>query len=190
MKITAITKFKNGELYHAIRKSGKTVKEIAKMSGISYSFLIGVLNLKTKPGKQTMFKLQFVFGELGIFLDLEKAFPKHFSPLKGSITIEQTKDIEPNLIQGPEEKLLEFPEWKLQECLKCLDPRELHVIKKRFFYTGDKRPTLDDLAGDLNVTKTRIGQIQSYAISKLRREMEKTGEYCRMVEELKEWRKV
>jgi RNA polymerase primary sigma factor len=56
----------------------------------------------------------------------------------------------------------------LQAALKYLDPRERRILEFRYGLGGNAPRTLADIAGDLNVTRERIRQIEAQALLKLR----------------------
>jgi RNA polymerase primary sigma factor len=56
-----------------------------------------------------------------------------------------------------------------QSALECLTPREAQIIKMRFGVGGGRRHTLDEIGNTFALTRERIRQIESRALSKLRR---------------------
>jgi RNA polymerase primary sigma factor len=58
---------------------------------------------------------------------------------------------------------------KTQSALKCLTPREARIIRLRFGVGGGRRHTLDEIGNEFTLTRERIRQIESAALTKLRR---------------------
>ncbi len=60
-------------------------------------------------------------------------------------------------------------ERRTKSALKCLSEREAKIIRMRFGVGGGKRHTLDEVGRAFTLTRERIRQIESNALSKLRR---------------------
>ncbi len=79
-----------------------------------------------------------------------------------------------DLIQDPsssspfEKALRNDLEQRTQSALKCLSPREARIIQMRFGVGGGRRHTLDEVGRAFTLTRERIRQIESKALSKLR----------------------
>jgi len=58
---------------------------------------------------------------------------------------------------------------RTQSALECLTPREARIIRMRFGVGGGRRHTLDEIGNAFTLTRERIRQIESKALSKLRR---------------------
>ena len=61
------------------------------------------------------------------------------------------------------------------EWLAELTPRQRGVIERRYGLNGYDVVTLDELAGELGVTRERVRQIQGEAIDKLRGRIARRG---------------
>jgi transcriptional regulator with XRE-family HTH domain len=94
MNIVAITKFKHGLIHNLLRQLGWSQKELARRSGLSYPMIIEFVMLRRKPSEECALRIQKAFGEAGIFLDVEQAWPESFSGLGRSKTVEQYRDID------------------------------------------------------------------------------------------------
>jgi len=57
----------------------------------------------------------------------------------------------------------------VQGLLSHLDPRERHIIQRRFGLGGNEECTLEALGRELGITKERVRQIESRAQEKIRR---------------------
>ena len=60
-------------------------------------------------------------------------------------------------------------EHRTQTVLDCLSPREAKILRLRFGVGGGRRHTLDEVGRVFTLTRERIRQIESKALSKLRR---------------------
>jgi len=58
---------------------------------------------------------------------------------------------------------------RTQSALQCLTEREERIIRLRFGVGGGRRHTLDEIGSEFTLTRERIRQIESKALSKLRR---------------------
>ena len=186
MKITAITKFKQGDLCNALQKAGWTQTELAKRTGIHVTRIGEYCNLKAKPNTEQANKIQKAFGAVDVFVDVSAIWPAEFVGVKKTITIQQTQEIDVHLLQSRPHELhdtckpdIEFVRNKLsvalnlaflknKEWLGCgidrLSDREKYVIDQRFF----KQKTLSQVSQNLPVGPARILQIEKRALRKLR----------------------
>lgn len=67
---------------------------------------------------------------------------------------------------------------ELTELLKVLDPRQRVIIEKRFALNGYERSfTLEEVGEDFGVTRERIRQLESVAIKKMQRALQRKEKY-------------
>ncbi|MDR2869021.1 MAG: sigma-70 family RNA polymerase sigma factor, partial [Deferribacteraceae bacterium] len=72
--------------------------------------------------------------------------------------------------EGAEEMLLkEDLKQLLAEMINELDPREIQIIKLRFGFDDEEAYTLEELGKLLGVSRERVRQLESRALSKLRK---------------------
>ena len=57
---------------------------------------------------------------------------------------------------------------EINELLDELDPRDRKVLEMRFGLNGNKTHTLEEIGGQLGITRERVRQIENKAIRKLR----------------------
>jgi len=69
MEITAITKFKHGGLFKALRKLGWSQNELARRTGLSPNWIGQIINLHTRPSRQQADAIQKAFGDAGEYLE-------------------------------------------------------------------------------------------------------------------------
>ena len=93
MKITAITRFKEGVLYGALKQLGWTQKHLSEKAGWSQQLVGRWLNLKQKPNERQCRDLQSAFGEAGVFIDVESIWPENFTGFSKSLVLEQTAEV-------------------------------------------------------------------------------------------------
>lgn len=62
---------------------------------------------------------------------------------------------------------------QLDDLLEVLDERERKIIDMRFGLAGQKPKTLEEVGQEFGVTRERIRQLQTIALKKLRRALEK-----------------
>lgn len=185
MKITAVTKFKQGDLWNALQKAGWTQSELARKTNIGIGSIGDYCNLKRKPITDHANKIQEALGSVGVFVDVLSIWPADFVGVKEIVTIQQTQEIDINLLQSNPHELhdtckpdIEFVRNKLNESLNLaffkrthtwggidrLDEREKYVIDQRFL----RGKTLNEISRKLPINKERIRQIEQKALRKLR----------------------
>ena len=62
---------------------------------------------------------------------------------------------------------------QLEDLLAVLDPRERQIIEERFGLAGIESRTLEEVGGELGVTRERIRQLQNLAVKKMRAALRK-----------------
>lgn len=177
MRITAVTKFKNAELWTCLKKAGWSMAELSRKIQINYHHLRGVINIKRRPSEKLLLKIQAAFGEVGIFLDVEKVWPeKDFEGFDHALTIEQTADVEEkNLLaygqhlqimnEGTDHNLLPEYAESLQEALRFLTQTERKVLE---MWMDDPDNTNAELADRTGVTTACIYAVKLRILRKLR----------------------
>ena len=105
MKITAITKFKQGDLHHALKKLGWTQVELGKRTKISRDSLSKIINLRKKPSHSQLEIIQKAFADAGEYLDVAGIWPESFKGFAKSPIVEQTQNID-ILLASPENHVL------------------------------------------------------------------------------------
>jgi RNA polymerase sigma factor (sigma-70 family) len=180
MKITAITKFKHGALWAAIKQLGWPQSELARQCGERPDAIGKIINLQYRPTVKMADTIQRVLGEHGIYFDPTPAWPETFRGLPARITIEQTRELTANEMDDAQTyyNQLEQPQSTEQreavlEAIEGLGERERVVLEKRF---GDEPISLEEVGKCFGVTRERIRQIEKTAIRKLKRVAEKASE--------------
>jgi RNA polymerase sigma factor (sigma-70 family) len=174
MKITAITRYKHGELYSVLNRLGWTQAELARRSGINQGIVGEIINLNKRPNQKNADAIQKAFGEAGEYFDVLEQWPEAFEGLKKGTTKEETMDVPMECLIGCREAMM-IPvpdrsfeiglESAMDECLNTLTEREKRVIEARFYESR----TLQDVSKELGLTsRDRIRQIESKALGKLR----------------------
>ncbi|MCP3682359.1 MAG: sigma-70 family RNA polymerase sigma factor [bacterium] len=176
MKITAISRYKNGLLLDAIREANWSQVELARRSGVSVMAVGHAINLKRTPREEIITKMQFALGEVGVFLDVEKAFPKSFKGFKKAIVVEQSQDIDPlQLVDIPIKELMDS-----NSCIEQVDRGEIGLLLSNALETLTERErkvlewrwmdelTYEEIGKRLKFCTERIRQIESKSLRKLR----------------------
>jgi transcriptional regulator with XRE-family HTH domain len=166
MKITAVTRFKNGVIYETCQKLGWSTKELATRAGISYTGLINFVSLKKRIGEASLVKVQRAFGEAGIYVDLDDLCPEEFKGFGKSITLTQTQDVDTShllqfyentqsALEDKQELIGRLPE--LKEALVVLGDKN----RKRFELLLDghtMREISENLGEEIKTTQTVMGR--------------------------------
>jgi transcriptional regulator with XRE-family HTH domain len=172
MKIAAITKFKNGEIFLLLQKLGWNQSELARRSGIDATRIGQFLNLRRKPCAEHIQKLQFAFGEAGEFLNIEKAWPEDFKGLPKTPTVVQIADVQLDqigyqqhlqLLQKNDDFSDEFDElWK--NCSSDLTERQRRIMELRYGLNGERKHEVSEVAEMYNVTPSWVRQLECDAL--------------------------
>lgn len=109
MNIAAITRFKHGDLLETLQRLNWTQGELAKRTGINANRISQFALLKYRPNPKDMERIQKAFGEVGVFFDVEKAWPEHFHGTKKSLKVIQTREVHPSRLIGLTPEVLQLP---------------------------------------------------------------------------------
>lgn len=126
-----------------------------------------ILNLRSMPTIDEANKIQRVFGEEGIYVDVIACWPERFNGLKRSLTIEQTADVDfDRLIEQP--KVFELEDQDLlgvvEKSTVLTDTQKKILIDH--YWKGRSQP---EIAAELGVSSAAISHQKITALSKLRR---------------------
>lgn len=172
MLITAITRFKLGALYNALKAAGWTNAELARRSNISQSIIGEILNLKRRPTEAQALRIQIAFGEIGQVLDVDTIWPEGFRGLRQSVVLEQCQEISDAALEHYDQSLLSettttetnITREALDAALATLPEREREVLTL-LYLDGMKT---EEVAKVFKVKVQSIQQIQAKAIRHLR----------------------
>jgi transcriptional regulator with XRE-family HTH domain len=171
MKITAITKLKWGELHLALQKAGISQSEFSKKLGISATTLSCYSLLKIRPSSEMMDRIQVIFGELGVFFDVD-SWPEGFKTFRKAVYIEETRKVdiagylEMQESKSPLDYLIEMEEADLEPFdASILNDREKDCLKLKFI----EGKTLAEVGKQYRVEGETIGCIINKGLIKLRR---------------------
>jgi transcriptional regulator with XRE-family HTH domain len=148
MKITAITKFKHGFIFEALKKLNWTQAELARRCEVSPGRIGGIANLTKRPSEKLANTIQTVLGEQGIYLDPLTEWPETFKALPTPVVIEQTRELSELEISAYQQHYLqlEAPETVedterynlIMETIDSLPAREKRVLELRLGLNGNK----------------------------------------------------
>lgn len=168
----ATLKIQQGRLKTAMREMGiKTVAELSRRSGISQHVISGLLNFRTSPrcdyGREWRTATLAICKTLGY--EANDLFPDHLdheiptNQITAFVEHAQLSGRGPLQLGPCEEYERKDIEQTLNDVLETLNDREQDILKARFW----DNKTLEEIARDFNVTRTRIAQIEAKAIRKL-----------------------
>lgn len=184
MKISALIKLKQGDLWRALKRLKWSQKDLADRTGIHQTTIGQYINLKKRPSEKSADKIQFTLAKYGEYIDILKIWPKEFKGLEKSVQ-EVTKEI-------PIEKLISLKEnikglipikssvntvlkreafEVLKKTLNILTFRERIIIQHR--YLENPQLSLIELSKKFKVTTARIREIERKALWKLRNHFSK-----------------
>ena len=171
MKVTAVTKFKQGDLYNALKKLGWTQTELAKRAGVSKHMIGYALNLRSKPSPSNIDRIQKALADAGQYLDVLAIWPEDFKGFNKSVTVEQTKEVDLALLGASIPALhdtmkpnLDDARRLIEKSLAILPEREAKIVRSRHF----DRKDLSEIAKEQKVTRCTISTIYNRALRRLR----------------------
>jgi len=172
MKVTAITSYKQGDIFNLLQKVGWTQADLARKSGLSPTAIGIICNMKRRPNVEQANAIQRAFGTVGEYFDVLECWPETFLGTGKRIAVAETKDVEVGLLLTPREQLLigdrsetNLEELKevMAEVLHTLSDRERNVLEMRF-----EGKTLQEVADKEKCAEQRIAQIEAKGLRKLR----------------------
>jgi transcriptional regulator with XRE-family HTH domain len=178
MRITAITKFKQGDIYNAMRQLGWSQSELARRC-LSTPGTIGlVMNMRQRPSARLAGRIQKAFATEGVFIDILTIWPEGFKGFKKSPVHELTKEVDlAGLLQARDSQLyLDVHKKEMTEAvdglLDMLPDRQRKMVERQFI-NGER---LSDIARDEGVTPTSIKNRVGRALRKFWDPSRKTRE--------------
>ena len=178
MKITAITRYKHGELYAVLNRLGWTQAELARRCGLDPGRVGEVININKRPSQKTADAIQKALGEAGEYFDVLEQWPETFEGIRPGTRKEETMEVpmevpmecligcrEAMMLPAPTERQEDGLAAAMDAAMEDLTDREKRVLEARFF----ESMTLEDVAKEFGlVSRGRIRQIEAKALRKLR----------------------
>jgi len=169
MKIAAITRYKQGDIYTALQQLGWTQTRLAREINCSSTYIGRVINLVQKPTVEAANRIQAVFGEHDIYIDVTELWPETFQPLTKNLRV-QVAEVELLSLEGTtlslednSSPILDNEEREIVEgFLDSLSDREKEIVTMRFF----DGLTLEEIGLRLHISKERVRQIILKALRK------------------------
>ena len=174
-------KIKNAPMLRIMRLNGfETAAALSRACGFAQGSIGRYLNLKQTPINK-MGKWRKDIVKIADYLKVTPDFlfpEQHLTVALKRNTIEEEVTlgdiaglIGPGYVESPEHDLIQEGETKLlEEHIGRLYGREQKVLRKRFGFDGNPA-TLEAIADDFSVSKTRIMQIEKKALEKLQKSM-------------------
>lgn len=172
MRITAITRYKHGDLFNLLQKLGWSQSELSRRSGLSIHMVGRICNLQARPSVAQANAIQRAFGEQGEYFDVLECWPETFTGTKTPLRVLQTEEVDvEHLLEHQKELLLpstsevDLDELKiaLDEVLSTIPENHQQVLKLRF-----EGMTLDEVAEKMHLSRERVRQIEAAALRKMR----------------------
>lgn len=173
MKITAITRYKHGNLYEALKKLGWTQSDLAERAGLSAGTIGHIINLIRRPNEEQANAIQRAFGEAGVYMDVMQEWPETFRGLMPGYKREQSADVPmESLLDHPEVLRLEAPAPDIDidatetivGVLSELSPQQQLVIKERYF----RGKTYQEIGDQIGICKMMVRNYEQQALRRLR----------------------
>lgn len=173
MKITAITRYKHGEVWEILQRLGWSQRELANRAGLQPHCVGSIINLTRRPSREQAEAIQRALGEAGEYFDVLESWPESFAGLGKGARREETIDVpmehlldcrEAMTLPALEKTGLEELARGLDLAMKALSERERSVVESRFF----EGRTHASIGKDLGVGGAAVHLIESRALRKLR----------------------
>jgi len=171
MKVTAVTKFKQGDLYNALKKLGWTQAELAKRSGVSQQAIGFALNLRNKPSPSNIDRIQKAFANAGEYLDVLSIWPEDFKGFDKSVTVEQTKEVDLALIGANTPVLHDTMKPNFDDARKLIDETLSELTPKQASYIREtylNEKTCQEAGKEVGKTSSNYNMLRNNALRKLR----------------------
>ena len=175
MKLALIQKLRHGAIWQAMRERGWNQRQLAEHLGMSKNACGDMLAFKWIPQKPDIhLKLMELTG-----IAIDDLFPAEaYKALKAMPTThEEIREVTPQLLRQAVERLsLPSPEQQridaepgecLHAVLKTLNPKEQHILERRFGLNGPAE-TYEAIGDTFGVSRERIRGIEAQAMRKLR----------------------
>lgn len=172
MKITAITRYKHGELYSILKRIGWTQSELARKTGLHNNTICNIINLINRPTVEQANAIQKAVGTAGEYLDVLSEWPETFEGLGRGYKREQTAEVEmERLIDHPEVLQIAAPEYddnNIEEHIESVMsemPKQTQIVLRERFWNGK---TLKETSKNINRSIERVRVIEFKAMRMLR----------------------
>lgn len=177
MNVTAITRFKQGDLWAILRKLGWTNKKLAEKCGLNQTTIGKVINLQSRPTQKVADAIQRALGEAGEYFDVLAVWPETFKGLGRGFRIEKTQEVPlDRLIDHPE--ILELPapepdqteevDLALEDAIKRLGDDRRHALLKMYYLEG---MSSSDIGAKFGITQSRVHSLIAQSIRAIRNKM-------------------
>lgn len=171
MKITAVTKFKHGELYAMLQRVGWKQSDLARNSGLSENRIGEIINLQRRPIQKEADAIQRALGTVGEYLDVLSEWPEMFVGLKRGYRREQTIDVPmERLLDHPEALQIAAPEYqddeieeRVKSVISKLPERNRQILIKRFW----ENKKLEEISNEIGVGKQQVHNLEKRSIRML-----------------------
>ena len=171
MKITAVTKFKHGELYAMLQRVGWKQSDLARNSGLSENRIGEIINLQRRPIQKEADAIQRALGTVGEYLDVLSEWPETFVGLKRGYRREQTIDVPmERLLDHPEALQIAAPEYqddeieeRVKSVISKLPERNRQILIKRFW----ENKKLEEISNEIGVGKQQVHNLEKRSIGML-----------------------
>ena len=179
MKIAAITKFKHGGLWEALKKLGWTQSRLADECKISKASIGQICNLTHRPSVNQAELIERILLAAGVDWDSKDEWPETFKGFKTKIKLEQIAELDNLQLEAVQEfyfqrqidgdpDTLPYDAEALDNALGMVSSEEKLVLEKRFGLNGSSPLTLKQIGDSLFCTPENVRRIESSALRKLR----------------------
>jgi len=173
MKIAAVTKLKQGDIYLILRRLGWTQAELSRRTGINQAAIGRYLNLKQRPSEDHADRIAVALAREGEYIDVVKIWPESFRGFGVQPTFIQVKDVPIRQLKNVvDQKRLPGGSVEGASVLKKIMKRRLSSMEVDIMFSlffSERSPDYCELAERYGITRVRVGQIVQNSIHKLRK---------------------
>jgi transcriptional regulator with XRE-family HTH domain len=179
MRIAAITHFKHGALFEALRALQWSQSELSRRTGINQTAISAYCTLKLKPTPERAAQIEKIFVESGYDFDAREAWPESFKGFKKKLACEQVKDItqlELEAAQGFYEMLELEPGKNLdaaldvREAITAIPEREALAVRESFGI-GAEVKSFEQIGKELGVGRQAAYSTMQRGLQKIRHQL-------------------
>jgi RNA polymerase sigma factor (sigma-70 family) len=182
MKITAITKLKQGDLWDVMKRLNWNQSELARRTGIAPVVIGEILNLKKKPTEFLLSKIQNAFAEEGEFIDVFSIWPDRFKGFNQRPIIEQTREVSDNVLIGMINEQNPQISYENKEQIDILNKTIVTTLTEREEFVIENihfsNKSLADIGREMGISRERVREINLKAMGKIKNKLlkiNKTG---------------
>ena len=175
MRIAALVKIKHGAIWEALQNLGWNQAELARQLNMHPTRVGEIVNLKRRPTDNEVRRIELVFLDAGVIVDVISEWPEMFEMRQNNLTY--YKDVETDRLLSHTKQITIEEKESLQILMDQLTPIEADILMSNMVYGV----TLNKLAYKWEKSRTTLVALKEQLQEKLERFrffMDKDGASC------------